>query len=86
MKKQTLIEDTLIVTDINKDRKVFEKGKQIIIIITLTFKYYYNSLKNLRQDWGLQANDWTWRLHRDLPNDKKHSLQFGPSKFSHLRL
>ena len=50
MKKQTLIEDTLIVTDINKDRKVFEKGKQIIIIITLTFKYYYNSLKNLRQD------------------------------------
>ena len=28
MKKQILIEDTLIVQDINKDTKVFDKGKK----------------------------------------------------------
>ena len=36
MKKQKIIEDTLQVIDINKDKKVFDKGKKDKILITLT--------------------------------------------------
>ena len=35
MKKQKIIEDTLQVIDINKDKKVFDKGKKDKIFLTL---------------------------------------------------
>ena len=33
MKRQVVIEDTLFVQDINKDKKVFDKGKSSIRIL-----------------------------------------------------
>ena len=38
MKKQILIQDTFIVQDINKDKKVFEKGKILEIRIEWWFE------------------------------------------------
>ena len=38
MKKQILIQDTFIVQDINKDKKVFEKGKILEIRIEWSFE------------------------------------------------